>query len=148
VWQKRFVLDREAVVLGVDGVSDFTRSTGASTTTRSSSAPSISSSRVAMIFASCRCLCKANLECLLPCRQEGICVNPFERGETGPIAEAGRRTGSRRFTGDELARGHVWMTAVECVDDKLENCLDRVALGKSPVQPRGQWRQSQTCGPR
>ena len=55
--QKRFVLDGEAVVLGVDGISDFERCTLASTPRRCSSATSRFSSRAMTICASCRCTC-------------------------------------------------------------------------------------------
>jgi hypothetical protein len=53
--QKRFVLDGEAVILGVDGLPTSTRFTPGSTITTCSSAPSISSWKAATISGSCRC---------------------------------------------------------------------------------------------
>jgi hypothetical protein len=55
--QKRFVLDGEAVILGVEGISDFNALHSRCMTMRSSSAPSISSLKAAMICASCRYQC-------------------------------------------------------------------------------------------
>ena len=51
---KQFVIDGEAVVLGVDGISDFNGLTPASATRRSSSIPSTSWRSMMRIFASCR----------------------------------------------------------------------------------------------
>jgi hypothetical protein len=55
--QKRFVLDGEAVILGVDGLPTSTRFTPGSTITRFSSAPSTSSWKAATISGSFRSTC-------------------------------------------------------------------------------------------
>ncbi|WP_346659355.1 hypothetical protein [Bradyrhizobium sp. 164] len=55
--QKHFVVDGEAVILGVDGVSDLTRCTVASTSTRFSSTLSTFSLWKGMISGSSRCTC-------------------------------------------------------------------------------------------
>ena len=83
--QKRFVLDGEAVILGVDGVSDF---------------DALHSGKHDEEVQLCAFdilvegdddlrnlplhLRKTSLERLLARRPEGIFVNPFERGEIGP----------------------------------------------------------------
>ena len=54
---KQFVIDGEAVVLGVDGISDFMPCTRASTVPRCSSAPSTSWQWAATISAPCPCRC-------------------------------------------------------------------------------------------
>jgi ATP-dependent DNA ligase len=85
VRQKHFVLDGEAVVLGVDGVSDFN---------------ALHSSKHNEEVQLCAFdimaeggddlrklplhLRKTNLERLLARRPEGIFISPFERGEIGP----------------------------------------------------------------
>jgi ATP-dependent DNA ligase len=85
VRQKRFVLDGEAVVLGVDGVSDF---------------DALHSGKHDEEVQLCAFdllveggddlrklplhLRKASLERLLARRPESVFVNPFERGEIGP----------------------------------------------------------------
>jgi bifunctional non-homologous end joining protein LigD len=83
--QKRFVIDGEAVVLGVDGISDF---------------DALHSGRHNEEVQLCAFdilvegdddlrrlplhLRKTNLERLLARRPDGIFINPFERGEIGP----------------------------------------------------------------
>jgi ATP dependent DNA ligase domain len=52
--QTSFVIDGEAVLLGVDGVSDLTRCTHAGTMTRCSSTPSTFSRSMVTICGSCR----------------------------------------------------------------------------------------------
>jgi ATP-dependent DNA ligase len=81
VRQKRFVLDGEAVVLGVDSVSDFN---------------ALHSRKVQLCAIDilvegdddlCRLplhLRKTGLERLLARRPEGVFINPFECGEIGP----------------------------------------------------------------
>jgi bifunctional non-homologous end joining protein LigD len=93
--QKRFALDGEAVILGVDGVADF------------NALHSRKHDREVQFYAfdilvegrddlrhlplSMR---KTNLERLLARRPEGIFVNPFERGEIGPdLLQAACRLG-------------------------------------------------------
>jgi bifunctional non-homologous end joining protein LigD len=83
VRQKRFALDGEALILGVDGISDFN---------------ALHSGKHNDEIQLCAFdilvegdddlrklpLRKANLERLLARRREGVIVNPFERGEIGP----------------------------------------------------------------
>jgi bifunctional non-homologous end joining protein LigD len=85
VRQKRFVIDGEAVILGVDGVSDF----DALHSGRHNDEVQLCAfdilvegdedlQKLPLHFR------KINLERLLARRPEGIFVNPFERGEIGP----------------------------------------------------------------
>jgi hypothetical protein len=55
--QKRFVIDGEAVILGLDGISDFDALHSASMTTKSNSALSTSWLRATTTCASCHCTC-------------------------------------------------------------------------------------------
>jgi ATP dependent DNA ligase domain len=55
--QTRFVLDGEAVILGVDGIADSMPSIVANMTRRCSSVPSTSSWRARTISGSSRCTC-------------------------------------------------------------------------------------------
>jgi bifunctional non-homologous end joining protein LigD len=83
--QKRFVLDGEAVVLGLDGISDF----NALHSRKHDEEVQICAFDILVdgdddlrkIPLSMR---KASLDRLLARRPEGIFVNPFERGEIGP----------------------------------------------------------------
>ncbi|UPK35560.1 DNA ligase [Bradyrhizobium sp. 186] len=83
--QKHFVLDGEAVVLGVDGVSDFnalhSRKYDHEVQFCAFDILADGGDDVRMLPLSMR---KANLERLLARRPEGVFVNPFERGELGP----------------------------------------------------------------
>jgi ATP-dependent DNA ligase len=83
--QKRFVIDGEAVILGVDGISDF----DALHSGRHNEEVQLCAFDILVeggddlrkLPLSMR---KANLERLLARRPEGIFINPFERGEIGP----------------------------------------------------------------
>ena len=83
--QKRFLLDGEAVVLGVEGVSDFDAlHSGKHNEEVQLCAFDIlveGGDDLRRLPLSMR---KANLERLLARRPEGIFINPFERGEIGP----------------------------------------------------------------
>ena len=81
---KRFVIDGEAVILGVDGISDFDALHSGKHSEKSSFVPSTSSLKVATICASCRCQCARPILPGLRGRPEGIFINPFEQGEIGP----------------------------------------------------------------
>ncbi|APO52708.1 DNA ligase [Bradyrhizobium diazoefficiens] len=85
VRQKHFVLDGEAVVLGVDGTSDFnalhSRKHDDEVQFCAFDILAESGDDLRMLPLSMR---KANLERLLARRPEGVFVNPFERGELGP----------------------------------------------------------------
>ena len=82
--QRQFVIDGEAVILGVDGISDF----NALHSGRHNDEVQLCAFDILMeggddlrkLPLSMR---KANLERLLARRPEGIFVNPFERGEIG-----------------------------------------------------------------
>ena len=83
--QKRFVIDGEAVILGVDGISDF----DALHSGRHNEEVQLCAFDILVeggddlrkLPLSMR---KANLERLLARRPECIFINPFERGEIGP----------------------------------------------------------------
>src|SRR6516165_187459 len=80
--QKRFVIDGKAVILGVDGISDF----DALHSGRHNEEVQLCAFDILVddgddLRVSMR---KANLERLLARRPEGIFINPFERGEIGP----------------------------------------------------------------
>jgi bifunctional non-homologous end joining protein LigD len=82
---KRFVLDGEAVVLGVDGIADFnalhSRKHDHEVQFCAFDILAESDDDLRKLPLSMR---KANLERLLARRPEGIFINPFERGEIGP----------------------------------------------------------------
>jgi ATP-dependent DNA ligase len=83
--QKQFVIDGEAVILGVDGISDF----DALHSGRHNEEVQLCAFDILVeggddlrkLPLSMR---KANLERLLARRPEGIFINPFGRGEIGP----------------------------------------------------------------
>jgi bifunctional non-homologous end joining protein LigD len=83
--QKRFVLDGEAVILGVDGISDFdalhSRKHDDEVQFCAFDILVEGGDDLRKLPLSMR---KANLERLLARRPEGVFVNPFERGEIGP----------------------------------------------------------------
>jgi bifunctional non-homologous end joining protein LigD len=85
VRQKQFVLDGEAVVLGVDGVSDFdalhSRKHDSEVQFCAFDMLAEGADDLRMLPLSMR---KSNLQRLLARRPEGVFVNPFERGELGP----------------------------------------------------------------
>ena len=84
--QSRFVLDGEAVVLGVDGISDFdalhSRKHDDEVQFCAFDILAEGGDDLRQLPPSMR---KANLERLLARRPEGLFVNPFERGEIAPI---------------------------------------------------------------
>ena len=85
VRQKRFVIDGEAVVLGVDGVSDF----DALHSRQHDEAVQLCAFDLLVegdddLRKLPLHLRKASLERLLARRPEGVFINPFERGEIGP----------------------------------------------------------------
>jgi bifunctional non-homologous end joining protein LigD len=83
--QRRFVIDGEAVILGVDGISDFDALHSGK---HNNEVQLCAFDVLAMDGDDLRRLPlsmrKANLERLLARRPEGIFINPFERGEIGP----------------------------------------------------------------
>jgi bifunctional non-homologous end joining protein LigD len=121
--RKQFVIDGEAVILGVDGVSDFN---ALHSRKQNHEVQLCAFDVLAMDGEDLRSLPlskrKTNLERLLRGRSDGIFVSPFESGAIGPdlfraacnigwrdwcrsgrigrIAAADRKTGSRSRTGD------------------------------------------------
>jgi bifunctional non-homologous end joining protein LigD len=83
--QKHFVIDGEAVVLGVDGISDFN---ALHARKHDHEVQLYAFDILAMAGDDLRSLPlhmrKTNLEQLLARRPDGITVAPFERGEIGP----------------------------------------------------------------
>ncbi|WP_349253791.1 DNA ligase [Bradyrhizobium sp. CB82] len=85
VRQKQFELDGEAVVLGIDGISDFnalhSRKHDQEVQFCAIDILAEGGEDLRMLARSLR---KTNLEPLLARRPEGVFINPFERGELGP----------------------------------------------------------------
>ncbi|MGY8685016.1 DNA ligase [Bradyrhizobium sp. UFLA05-153] len=93
--QKHFVIDGEAVILGVDGISDFN---ALHSRKHDHEVQLYALDILAMDGDDLRDLPlhlrKTNLERLLARRPDGITVAPFERGEIGPdLFRAARRMG-------------------------------------------------------
>jgi bifunctional non-homologous end joining protein LigD len=83
--QKHFVIDGEAVILGVDGYSDFDAlHSGRHNDEVQLCAFDILAEDGDDLRKLPLSMRKANLERLLARRPEGVFVNPFERGEIGP----------------------------------------------------------------
>ena len=81
----QFVIDGEAVVLGVDGVADFNALHPASKTARSSSVPSTCWRWTARMSGICRYRCaRPTWTGYSRGRPDGIFINPFETGAIGP----------------------------------------------------------------
>lgn len=83
--QRRFVLDGEAVVLGVDGISDF----NALHSRKHDDEVQFCAFDILVeggddLRQLPLLMRKTNLERLLARRPEGVFANPFERGEIGP----------------------------------------------------------------
>jgi ATP-dependent DNA ligase len=128
--QKRFVIDGEAVILGVDGISDF----GALHSGRHNDEVQLCAfDLLAMDGDDLRKLPlsmrKANLERLLARRPEGIFINPFERGEIGPdLFRAACRMGleglvsKRRDRPYQAGRSKHWVK----VKNRQHPAMDRV----------------------
>jgi bifunctional non-homologous end joining protein LigD len=104
--QKQFVLDGEAVVPGVDGMSDFhALHSGKHNKEVQLCAFDIlveGDDDLRQLPLSMR---KTNLERLLTRRREGIFVNPFERGEVGPDLFRAAARGVPRTSVSELRLG-------------------------------------------
>jgi ATP-dependent DNA ligase len=117
VRQKHFVLDGEAVVLGVDGISDFnalhSRKRDHEVQFCAFDILAEGGDDLRRLSLSMR---KTNLERLLARRPEGVFVNPFERGELGPdLFRAARNMGleglvsKRRDQPDQAGRSKHWV---------------------------------------
>jgi ATP-dependent DNA ligase len=153
VRQKRFVLDGEAVILGVDGVSDFDAlHSGKHDDEVQLCAFDILAEGGDDLRKLLLHLRKTSLERLLARRPEGIFVNPFERGEIGPdLFRAACEMGLEglvskhrdrpyqlrqvealeKASGDEPGDGGVWMTS-----NFLSNLLTAVGVGAGVVFQR------------
>jgi bifunctional non-homologous end joining protein LigD len=85
VRQTRFVLDGEAVILGVDGISDFnalhSRKHDEEVQFCAFDILALDGDDLRKLPLAMR---KTNLDRLLARRPEGVFINPFERGEIGP----------------------------------------------------------------
>jgi hypothetical protein len=82
--QRQFVIDGEAVVLGVDGISDF-NALHSQHDGKCNFMPSIFSPWVAMTCDHCPCTrARLTWSNFSPAGPKGITVAPFERGEIGP----------------------------------------------------------------
>jgi bifunctional non-homologous end joining protein LigD len=130
--QKQFVLDGEAVVLGVDGISDFhALHSGKHNKEVQLCAFDIlveGDDDLRQLPLSMR---KANLERLLPRRREGIFVNPFERGEVGPdLFRAACRMGleglvsKRRDRPYQAGRSKYWIKVKNRKHPAMERVMD------------------------
>jgi bifunctional non-homologous end joining protein LigD len=130
--QKQFVLDGEAVVLGVDGISDFhALHSGKHNKEVQLCAFDIlveGDDDLRQLPLSMR---KANLERLLTRRREGIFVNPFERGEVGPdLFRAACRMGleglvsKRRDRPYEAGRSKYWIKVKNRKHPAMERVMD------------------------
>jgi len=85
VRQKQFVIDGEAVILGVDGISDFDAlHSGKYNDEVQLCAFDILAEGGDDLRKLPLSMRKVNLERLLARRPEGVFINPFERGEIGP----------------------------------------------------------------
>jgi ATP-dependent DNA ligase len=133
--QKQFVIDGEAVILGVDGISDF---------------DALHSGRYNEEVQLCAfdilaeggddlrqlplSMRKANLERLLARRPEGIFVNPFERGEIGPdLFRAACRMGleglvsKRRDRPYQAGRSRHWIKVKNRSNPAMSRVMESVA---------------------
>jgi bifunctional non-homologous end joining protein LigD len=128
--QKQFVLDGEAVVLGVDGISDF----NALHSGRHDNEVQLCAFDILIegdddLRKLPLHLRKTSLERLLARRPEGIFVNPFECGEIGPdLFQAACRMGldglvsKRRDRAYQAGRSKYWVK----VKNRKHPAMDRV----------------------
>lgn len=148
VRQKQFVLDGEAVVLGVDGVSDFnalhSRKHDHEVQLCAFDILAEGGDDLRMLPLS---MWKTNLERLLARRPEGVFINPFERGELGPgLFRAACKLGfeglvskrsKRRDRPYQAGRSRHWKTAA--ILQWIANCdawmtSDIVVLRKTAIE--------------
>jgi ATP-dependent DNA ligase len=128
---RQFVIDGEAVILGVDGISDFDALHSGK---HNDEVQLCAFDVLAMDGDDLRNLPlsmrKANLERLLARRPEGIFINPFESGEIGPdLFRAACRMGleglvsKRRDRPYQAGRSKYWVK----VKNREHPAMDRVA---------------------
>ena len=136
--QKQFVIDGEAVILGVDGVSDFNALHSGK---HNDEVQLYAFDIMAMDGDDLRSLPlsmrKANLERLLARRPDGIFVAPFEQGEIGPdLFRAACRMGleglvsKRRDRPYQAGRSKHWIK----VKNRKHPAMDRVIDGPRNVR--------------
>src|ERR1700745_3953074 len=106
--QKRFVIDGEAVILGVDGISDFNAlHSGQHNEEVQLCAFDILAEGDDDLRKLPLHLRKTNLDRLLARRPEGIFVNPFERGAIGPdLFRAACKMGLERLVSKRRDRSY------------------------------------------
>jgi bifunctional non-homologous end joining protein LigD len=132
VRQKRFALDGEAVVLGVDGVADFnalhSRKHDHEVQFCAFDILTEGDDQLRGLPLSMR---KTNLDRLLARRPEGVFVNPFERGEIGQdLFEAACRVGleglvsKRRDRPYQAGRSKDWLKTKNRTHPSIERVLE------------------------
>jgi ATP-dependent DNA ligase len=127
----QFVIDGEAVILGVDGISDFNAlHSGRHNEKVQRCAFDILAQGGDDLRKPLLSMRKANLERLLARRPEGIFINPFERGEIGPdLFPAACRLGleglvsKRRDRPYQAGRSKQWIK----VKNRTHPAMERVA---------------------
>ena len=109
VRQKQFVIDGEAVILGVDGVSDFDAlHSGKHNDEVQLCAFDLLVEGDDDLRKLPLHLRKTNLERLLARRPEGVFINPFERGEIGPdLFAAACKMGLERLVSKHRDRSYL-----------------------------------------
>jgi bifunctional non-homologous end joining protein LigD len=128
--QQRCVIDGEAVILGVDGISDFDAlHSGRHNEEAQLCAFDILAEGGEDLRKLPLSMRKANLERLLARRPEGIFINPSERGEIGPdLFEAACKMGleglvsKRRDRPYQAGRSKHWIK----VKNRAHPAMDRV----------------------
>ena len=128
--QQRCVIDGEAVIMGVDGISDFDAlHSGRHNEEVQLCAFDILAEGGEDLRKLPLSMRKANLERLLARRPEGIFINPFERGEIGPdLFEAACKMGleglvsKRRDRPYQAGRSKHWIK----VKNRAHPAMDRV----------------------
>jgi len=129
--QQRFVIDGEAVILGVDGISDFdalhSGKYNAEVQLCAFDILAEGGDDLRKLPLSMR---KVNLERLLARRPEGVFINPFERGEIGPdlfraacIMGLEGLVSKRRDRPYEAGRSKFWLK----VKNRKHPAMNRVA---------------------
>jgi ATP-dependent DNA ligase len=105
---KQFVIDGEAVILGVDGVSDFNAlhsgKQNADVQLCAFDVLALDGDDLHKLPLSMR---KANLERLLRGRPDGIFINPFETGAIGPDLSAPRAAWGWKGSCQSAVTGHI-----------------------------------------
>jgi ATP-dependent DNA ligase len=130
--QKRFVIDGEAVILGLDGISDFDAlHSGKHNDEVQLCAFDILAEGGDDLRNLPLSMRKVNLERLLARRPEGIFINPFERGEIGPdLFRAACRLGleglvsKRRDRPFQAGRSKHWIKVKNWAHPAMERVME------------------------